>query len=121
MELNDLDNFGIKQCKKTCFLMLKYQRKRALRVNEHTQYLIDKIKMVMNKNGEFVLISTNFTVLIEYEMVGNLVEEDSHDIDELSQEDRETFYNDTATGQKGMAIASEPHAEEQASKAMEDK
>jgi len=66
--------------------MLKYQKKRKLKINEHTKYLIDKIKMVVNKNGEFVLISTNFTVLIEYEMLGNLVEEDSHDIDDLSQE-----------------------------------
>jgi hypothetical protein len=61
-------------------------------VSEHTQYLIDKIKMVLNKNGEFVLVSTNFTVLIEYEMVGNMVEEDSHDIDELSQEDNKPYY-----------------------------
>lgn len=84
VELNDLDNFGIEKCRKTVFLMLKYQKKRSLRVNEHTQYLIDKIKMVLNKNGEFVLVSTNLTVLIEYEMVGQMVEEDSHEIDELS-------------------------------------
>lgn len=59
-------------------------------MSEETQYLIDKIKMVVNRHGEFVLISTNYTVLIEYEMIGHLVEEDSHDIDELSQEQEGT-------------------------------
>jgi len=37
--------------------------------------------MVINNHNEPVLISTNLTVLIEYEMGGALIEEDSNEID----------------------------------------
>lgn len=46
------------------YLLLKYNKKKNLSVEEGAQYLIDKIKLVINKKGEIVLISTSLTVMI---------------------------------------------------------
>ena len=49
---------------KKAYLLLKYNKKKNLSVEEGASYLIDKIKLVINKKGEIVLISTSLTVLI---------------------------------------------------------
>jgi hypothetical protein len=57
--------------------------------------LIDKIKLVINKKGEIVLISTSLTVMIEYNLF-RPDDEESYDVDslDLSQEQEEYYYAD---------------------------
>jgi hypothetical protein len=57
--------------------------------------LIDKIKLVVNKKGEIVLISTSLTVMIEYNLF-RPDDEESYDVDslDLSQEQEEYYYAD---------------------------
>jgi len=78
------------------YLLLKYSKKKNLSVEEGANYLIDKIKMVLNKKGEIVLISTSLTVLIQYSMF-KAEDEDSFDVEslELSQKynnDEDQYY-----------------------------
>ncbi len=44
--------------------------------------MIDKIKLVINKKGEIVLISTSITVMIEYSLF-RPEDEESFDVDSL--------------------------------------
>ena len=43
--------------------MLKHPKKRALEIKSGDTFLIDKIKLMINRMGEVVLISTSVTVL----------------------------------------------------------
>ena len=90
LELTDLNP------SKRGYLLLKYHKKKNLSVEEGANYLIDKIKMVINKKGEIVLISTSLTVMIQYSMF-KAEDEDSFDVEslELSQKynnDEDQYY-----------------------------
>ena len=89
IELTDI------QPHKKAYLLVKYLKKKKLNVKEESNYLIDKIKLVINKKGEIVLISTSLTVMIEYNLF-RPEDEDSYDVDslELSQEQEEYYYAD---------------------------
>lgn len=57
-----------------------------MKVETGASYLIDKIKLIINKKGEIILISTNLTVCLQSKMVKE-DDEDSFDVNslELSQ------------------------------------
>jgi hypothetical protein len=63
---------------KKAFLVLRYPSSMDLgkRLIENADYLIDKIKIIINKKGEICLISTEHTVMIEYRRL-NQNEEDT--------------------------------------------
>jgi len=52
--------------RKGAFLLLKYPTAKKLKIKESCNYIIDKCKLVLNKNKEMVFVSTAMTVLIEY-------------------------------------------------------
>jgi|TARA_B110001450_G_scaffold224472_1_gene222106 hypothetical protein len=68
------------------YLLLKYCKQKDLKVETGASYLIDKIKLIINKKGEIILISTNLTVCLQSKMVKE-DDEDSFDVNslELSQ------------------------------------
>ena len=73
---------------------MKYPKKNKLKVEEGANYLIDKIKLILNKNGEIVLISTSLTVMIEYNM-SKAEDEDSMSVnsfDNSQKQDEEYYY-----------------------------
>jgi hypothetical protein len=74
-----------------------------LKVDIGGKYLIDKIKLVINKKGEIVLISTNLTVLIQYQMIRE-ESEDSYDSLDISQNenDDESYYYADGQNKKHM-------------------
>jgi hypothetical protein len=53
--------------------------------------LIDKIKLVLNKKGDIVLISSSLTVMIQYNM---MKEEHEESFDMNSDGKDDYFYND---------------------------
>lgn len=73
LELTDLNPV------RKAYLLLKYQKQKNLKVDVGGKYLIDKIKLIINKKGQIVLISTNLTVLIQYQMIRQ-ESEDSYDV-----------------------------------------
>lgn len=68
------------------YLLLKYQKQKDLKIETDSSYLIDKIKLIINKKGEIILISTNLTVCLQSKMIKE-DDEDSFDVNslELSQ------------------------------------
>lgn len=91
LELTDLNP------PRKAYLLLKYQKQKNLKVDIGGKYLIDKIKLVINKKGEIVLISTHLTVLIQYQMI----REESEDSYDISQ-DEETYYYADGQNKKHM-------------------
>ena len=87
IELTDIQPY------KKGYLLLKYSKKKNPKLQQDSNYLIDKIKLVINKKGEIVLISTSLTVMIEYKLF-RPEDEESYDVDSLglSQEDDEEYY-----------------------------
>ena len=45
------------------FIVLKYPKKKTIRFEPGDKYLADKIRLIINKLGEIVLMSTAMTVL----------------------------------------------------------
>ena len=64
------------------YLLLRYSKQKDLKVTSGASYLIDKIKLIINKKGEIILISTNLTVCLQSRMMKE-DDEDSLDINSL--------------------------------------
>ena len=45
------------------YLLLKHHKSRKMEFESNSQYLIDKVKLIVNPKGEVILISTSLTVL----------------------------------------------------------
>ena len=55
IELVDIEKKG--------YLVLKYLKAKKLNLGEGNNFLVDRIKLIINKKREIVLISTSLTVL----------------------------------------------------------
>lgn len=67
MDIVEVQMKGMQIFKKA-FLVLKYPTSLGLKKNlvEKADYLIDKIKVIINAKGEILLLTTPHTVMIEY-------------------------------------------------------
>lgn len=88
---------------KKAYLLLRYPKKTPMKLQEGASYLIDKIKLVLNKKGELILISTSLTVMIEYALF-KADDEDSMSVGSFEGADdaREEYYY--ADGQNKRAV-----------------
>jgi hypothetical protein len=109
--------------------MLRYPANLNLkrRLVEDAEYLIDKIQLAINKNGEFVLISTALTVLIEYRKLKQTEEDTqsfgSENSQEFPDDDKNMNVDDYYYGDgqnKGEKDAMQMHFENAAIKQEED-
>jgi hypothetical protein len=67
---------------KNAYLLLKYHKDKKCQVKTNASYLIDKIKLVINKKGQIILTSTSLTVMIQYNLF-RVEDEHSLDVDSL--------------------------------------
>ena len=61
--VTDIYRCQIVDIQKRAFIVLKHLRSRPVKFEVGDQYLADKVKLVINKLGELVLISTSVSVL----------------------------------------------------------
>jgi hypothetical protein len=56
VQLVDIDKRG--------YLLLKHSKSKKIELKDNENFLVDKVKLIINKKGEIVLISTSLTVSI---------------------------------------------------------
>jgi len=61
--VTDIYRCQVVDISKRAFIVLKHLRSRPVKFEFGDQYLADKVKLVLNRLGELVLISTSVTVL----------------------------------------------------------
>ena len=84
------------------FIVLKHPKKRLMELKSGDTYLVDKIKLMINRMGELVLISTSVTVL-------RVESDETHTIEsmELSQKQyshRKQMMDEQARSEKERAF-----------------
>ena len=96
--VTDIYKVQIVNMKRNGFLLLKHQKSRRIEFEPNDQYLVDKVKLIVNPKGEIILISTSLTVL-------RVESEESYSVEsmELSQKQREV--RDDATGGFHASVA----------------
>jgi hypothetical protein len=63
IEITDIDKRG--------YLLLKHEKTKQFQILEGVNYLIDRAKLVINKKGEVIIVSTASTVLLSsYFLIG---------------------------------------------------